>query len=137
MARPEGLEEALQERSGHLATVRPDGRPHVVVVTFATAHDEVVTAIDRKPKTTDRLQRLVNIEAKPSVSFLIDHYQEDWEGLWWVRIDGRATVHTSGRMWEDGIDALAAKYPQYRKQRPSGPLIAISRESVTFWASTP
>ncbi|MGD2043319.1 MAG: TIGR03668 family PPOX class F420-dependent oxidoreductase [Acidimicrobiia bacterium] len=137
MARPEGLERALQERSGHLATVRPDGRPHVVVVTFAVTHDQIVTAIDRKPKTTERLQRLVNIEANPSVSFLVDHYEEDWDGLWWVRIDGRASIHASGRVWRDAIDALTARYGQYRKQRPAGPVIAIAQESVTSWASTP
>lgn len=137
MAHPEGLEEASRERSGHLATVRPDGRPHIVVVTFATTQDQVVTAVDRKPKTTDRLQRLANIEANPRVSLLIDHYEEDWGRLWWVRIDGEASIHHSGRLWEDAIEALADKYRQYRQQRPAGPVIAISQESVTSWASTP
>lgn len=106
-------------------------------MTFASAHGQVVTAVDHKPKSTNRLQRLVNIETNPGVSFLIDHYQEDWNGLWWVRIDGRASIHASGEMWEDAIEALAAKYAQYRARRPEGPVIAIAHESVTFWASTP
>lgn len=106
-------------------------------MTFATANDNVVTAVDQKPKTTHRLQRLVNIEANPNVSFIVDHYQDDWDGLWWARIDGRASIHVSGTMWDDAIDALAVKYPQYREQRPTGPVIAIAMDSVTFWASTP
>lgn len=137
MTRPERLEQAFREPSGHLATVRPDGRPHVVVVTFATVVDHVVTAVDHKPKTTKRLQRMINIEANPNVSFLVDHYQEDWDGLWWVRIDGRASIHASGMLWDDALDALAAKYDQYRDQRPAGPVIAIAQETFTFWPSTP
>lgn len=127
---------ALRTRTGHLATVRPDGRPHVVVVTYAVTNDSIVTAIDRKPKTTRRLQRLVNIEANPAVSFLVDHYEEDWDRLWWLRIDGEATIHHSGGMWEDALAALIEKYPQYRDETPEGPVIAISQETITSWAGT-
>ncbi len=137
VARPEGLERALQERSGHLATARPDGRPHVVVITFALSRDEVVTAIDQKPKETQRLQRLINIEANPAVSLLIDHYEEDWDRLWWTRIDGRATIHQSGHKRDGAVAALIEKYPQYRQEPPTGPVISIAMESVTSWASTP
>jgi PPOX class probable F420-dependent enzyme len=135
--RTEDLEEALRARSGHLATVRPDGRPHIVVVTFALAHDEVVTAIDQKPKETQRLQRLLNIEANPAVSFLVDHYDEDWDRLWWLRIDGLAHIHRSGSTRDRALAALSEKYPQYRDEPPTGPVIAIAMESVTVWASTP
>jgi PPOX class probable F420-dependent enzyme len=109
----------------------------VVVVTFALSNDEVVTAIDQKPKDTQRLQRLVNIEANPAVSLLVDHYEEDWERLWWLRIDGRATIHHSGHTRDGALESLIEKYPQYRDQPPTGPVIAIAMESVTFWASTP
>lgn len=122
--------------TGHLATVRPDGRPHVVVVTYAVAGDSIVTAVDRKPKTTTRLQRLVNIEAHADVSFLIDHYETDWDRLWWVRIDGEAKVHHSGAAWEQAIAALAEKYAQYRDEPPQGPVITIAQRSITSWSGT-
>jgi PPOX class probable F420-dependent enzyme len=109
----------------------------VVVVTFAMVDEEVVTAIDQKPKTTDRLQRLVNIEANPSVTFLVDHYENDWTRLWWVRIDGLAAVHHSGRSRDEAIAALVAKYDRYRETPPDGPVIAITPERVISWEHTP
>jgi len=133
--RTEALERLATARSGHLATVRPDGRPHVVVVTFAVVGDTVVTAIDHKPKTTERLQRLVNIEANPAASFLVDHYDDDWDRLWWVRVDGTATIHQKDERWVTATDALAARYPPYRDRPPEGPVIAISPEHVIGWAS--
>jgi len=76
-----------------LATVRPDGRPHLVPIVFAVAGDVIVTAVDEvKPKRTRALARLANIAAEPRVSVLADHYDEDWTRLWWVRADGTATV---------------------------------------------
>jgi PPOX class probable F420-dependent enzyme len=124
-------------RSGHLGTVRPDGRPHVVVVTFAVADGNIVTAIDHKPKRTERLQRLVNIEANPWVTFLVDHYENDWNRLWWARADGPASIHTSGDVRDVAIEALAAKYDQYRDRPPEGPVIVIEPDRVISWSSTP
>ena len=66
-----------------------DGRPSLVVVTFAAVGDVVVTAVDRKPKSTTRLHRLQLITANPQVSLLADHYDDgDWTALWWARGDG-------------------------------------------------
>ena len=45
-----------------LATVAPDGGPHLVPVVFALRDGVVYTAVDAKPKTTQRLRRLTNIE---------------------------------------------------------------------------
>jgi PPOX class probable F420-dependent enzyme len=124
------------ERTGHLGTVRPDGGPHLVVVTFAVSNGNIVTAIDHKPKRTERLQRLLNIEANPAVTFLVDHYEDDWTRLWWVRVDGTASIHHSGDTWDDAIDALVARYDQYRLQPPEGPVISIRPEQVTSWSSS-
>src|ERR1700719_3202215 len=97
-----------------LATVGPDGAPHLVPVVFAV-HDEVVyTAVDAKRKTTHRLRRLANIEGNPKVSLLVDHYDEDWTQLWWVRADGVAAIHHDGDTVRVGRDLLRAKYAQYQ-----------------------
>jgi PPOX class probable F420-dependent enzyme len=108
----------------------------VVVTTFAVVGGNVVTAVDHKPKRTERLQRLVNIEANPSASLLVDYYEEDWAGLWWVRVDGPASIHRDGEQWVRAVDSLVAKYPQYQEWRPQGPVIAISLDRVTWWEST-
>src|SRR4029453_4312281 len=72
-------------RVARLATVRPDGRPHVVPITFPLVGDAGGSAVDQKPKTTLALARLANLAVHPVASVLVDHYDDDWARLWWVR----------------------------------------------------
>jgi PPOX class probable F420-dependent enzyme len=116
-----------------LATVDRQGRPHVVTICFVVDGDTLYTAVDEKPKRTRRLKRLENIEANPHVEVLIDHYEEDWSKLWWVRLRGTARIVEDPR----AVDLLAAKYPQYRDRPPRGPVIAIRIEERSEWTSTP
>ena len=60
----------------------------------------------RKPKRTTDLQRVRNIVANPAVSVLVDHYEDDWTKLWWVRVDGMATVHDTGHGPADRLAGL-------------------------------
>ncbi len=127
-------ERAAQARVGRLATVGGDGRPHVVPVTFALAGDHLLTAVDRKPKSTTRLRRLRNISENPQVSVLVDHYEDDWTKLWWVRLDGTAVIATDEAALQAAVGALAEKYAQYRDDPPDGPVIDVAIESWTGWA---
>jgi PPOX class probable F420-dependent enzyme len=122
-------------RVGRLATVRPDGRPHVVVCCFALAGDRLWTAIDAKPKASANLQRLANLRANPSASLLVDHYEEDWDALWWVRVDGPAAIVSEGAEHERAVAALVAKYSQYAGAPPTGPVIAIAAQRWRGWAA--
>ena len=80
-------------RFARLATVRPDGSPHIVPVVFAVDGDVVWTAVDdAKPKRSPRLQRLANLRAEPRCALLVDHEDDDWTRLWWVRADGVAEI---------------------------------------------
>jgi PPOX class probable F420-dependent enzyme len=126
---PAIAERLAAARVGRLATVTAQGRPHVVPVTFALLGETIVTAVDAKPKSTRALRRLENVRATGRASLLVDHYEEDWARLWWVRVDGPAEVIDS----EAAIDALAAKYEQYRRARPAGPVIAIEPERWRSW----
>lgn len=137
MDRTEALRRLGASQVGRLATVRPDGSPHVVPITFALVDKAVVTMVDHKPKTTTDLQRLTNIEANGRATLLVDHYKDEWSELWWVRIEGAANVHRGGLTWRMGGDALEEKYWQYREKRPVGPAITISIDKLTYWASTP
>lgn len=114
-----------------LATVGSDGAPHVVPVVFAVSQGVVFTAVDAKRKTTHRLRRLANIAANPRVSLLVDHYDEDWTQLWWVRADGTAQVHETGEQMAKGYGLLRAKYPQYDRIALDGPVVTIT---VTRWS---
>ena len=119
-----------------LATVGRDGRPHIVPITFALDDDTIYFAVDFKPKTTADLQRLRNIEANPSVSVLVDHYEDDWTKLWWVRVDGGARIVIDGAVFEKGIALLTQRYAPYRSVRPVGPVVAIAVERMTGWSAS-
>jgi PPOX class probable F420-dependent enzyme len=116
-------------RVGRLATVTSGGRPHVVPVCFALHEGRIYTAVDAKPKSTHALKRLENVRATGRASLLVDHYEEDWSRLWWVRVDGAAEILDPGA----GLAALAAKYEQYRVAPPAGPVIAIAPERWRSW----
>jgi PPOX class probable F420-dependent enzyme len=123
-----------EARVAHLATVGAGGRPHVVPITFALDGDAIYFAVDAKPKRTTDLQRLRNIAANPAVALLVDHYDEDWNRLWWVRVDGHARVLGSGQT-DRAVDLLVERYEQYRRARPSGPVVEISIDRMSGWSA--
>lgn len=103
---------------------------------FALDGDTLYFAVDAKPKTTTTLQRLKNIAANPSVAVLADHYEDDWNRLWWVRVDGTARVVTDSEQVRRAIDLLANRYAQYRENRPDGPVVAIHIDRLTGWSGS-
>lgn len=121
-------------RVARLATAGRDGQPHVVPVTFALDGDLIYTAVDHKPKTTFNLRRLRNIAENPRVAILADHYSDDWDALWWVRVDGRASVLENNDAVQRQLEILAERYEQYRQTRPTGPVITIEAERWAGWA---
>jgi PPOX class probable F420-dependent enzyme len=121
-------------RSARLATTRPDGRPHVVPIVFAVDGDRIVTVVDDKPKRSADLQRLRNVEAQPEVSVLVDHYEEDWQRLWWARAEGTARVVRGGPEWKAAVRLLQDKYAQYREPRTLGPALVIEVSRWTSWS---
>ncbi len=123
-------------RVARLATVGDDGRPHIVPIVFALDGDTLYFAVDAKPKTTTHLKRLKNIAANPAVSILADHYEDDWNKLWWVRADGMASVVTDTAEAQRATELLANRYAQYRRDRPAGPVVAMRIDRVTGWSFT-
>jgi PPOX class probable F420-dependent enzyme len=120
-----------------LGTADGKGRPHVVVVTFAVDGDTIYTAVDQKPKSGNTLKRLRNVGENPMVTMLADHYSDDWETLWWVRADGRATILADHRQMAAPLTLLANRYWQYRQAPPTGPVLAVTVERWTGWTGMP
>jgi PPOX class probable F420-dependent enzyme len=121
-----------------LATVRPDGTPHLVPICFAVEGDTVYSAVDHKPKTSRSLQRLANIAAQPAVSLLADEYSEDWSALWWVRADGVARVVEAGEPENDHASRLLrARYAQYIGAPAFGAVIVVQVVRWTGWSAAP
>lgn len=120
-----------------LATVRPDGSPRLVPITFALLGGLLCFAVDEvKPKRNARLARLGDIARDPRVTLLVDHYDADWTTLWWVRIDGTAAAHVDGTTRERALDELAGKYPPYAAARPAGPVVIVTPGRWTGWAAS-
>lgn len=119
-----------------LATVSSDGRPHIVPICFAVDDQTLYFAVDAKPKKSTDLKRLRNIAANPTVAVLVDHYEEDWDKLWWVRLDGSARIVTDRDEIERVLDLLAERYQQYRTSRPRGPVVAVSIDRQSGWSAS-
>jgi PPOX class probable F420-dependent enzyme len=122
-------------RVARLATIGADQMPHVVPITFAVDGDRIVTAVDAKPKRPGRLRRIENIAANPLVSLLVDHYDEDWRRLWWVRADGRARVADGGPEASRAFELLRDRYPQYGSVELIGPAIVVSVQRWVGWSA--
>jgi PPOX class probable F420-dependent enzyme len=118
--------------------MRADGRPHVVPIVFAVASDTVYSIADPKPKDGPELLRFRNIAATPTVSLLVDEYDEDWQRLWWVRVDGPARMVEDGPQRELTIQLLRAKYAQYATwSEPFGSAMLMTVERVSSWSLAP
>jgi PPOX class probable F420-dependent enzyme len=115
-----------------LATVGADGRPHVVPIVFAVDGDTIWSAVDAKPKRTRALRRLDNVRSNPRVAVLADHYEEDWDALWWARADGVARV-VSAEAAARALELLAERYEQYRSATPEGPVLEVAVERWSGW----
>ncbi|MEV8047429.1 TIGR03668 family PPOX class F420-dependent oxidoreductase [Streptomyces griseoluteus] len=139
MAEDEARRRFTTARVARLATVDAGLRPHLVPVVFAAHGEEIVTAVDWKPKRSQRLKRLDNIAAHPAVCLLVDAYDEDWERLWWVRADGDARVLAPGDQGEypAAVALLREKYAPYRQRPPTGPALVIAVRRWHGWRAVP
>ncbi|GAB3850182.1 TIGR03668 family PPOX class F420-dependent oxidoreductase [Dactylosporangium cerinum] len=116
-----------------LATATPDGRPHLVPIVFILQDGTIYHGVDAKPKRRTALRRLANLDANPHASVLVDHYDDDWDALWWVRADGTARdVDPAGPEGRAAVRLLTARYPRYRLL---GRLIAIDVTGWSWWAA--
>jgi PPOX class probable F420-dependent enzyme len=122
-------------RVAKLATIDPDGRPHVVPIVFALAGDTIYSAVDAKPKRSRTLRRIENARARPDVTVLVDHYEDDWTKLWWIRLRGRARVLDGGAEADRALELLREQYPQYRDEPPGPPVLAIDVTEVREWSA--
>ena len=135
-------EQARQRFAGapvaRLATVDRQHNPHLVPVCFAldTTNDTIYSAVDAKPKSTPDLKRLRNIAGNHHVTLLVDHYDDNWAKVWWVRADGTAIVHDTGtEVHTRGRGRLAAKYTQYAEAPDLlGRMVVVQVHKWTSWA---
>lgn len=127
--------ELLDEcRVGRLATISPGGRPRLVPVCYALVGDRIAIAIDEKPKESTDLARLRDLRRDPRATLLVDRWSEDWNELWWVRVDATGTILDEGAGWPEALIGLRGRYPQYSgMDLESRPMIALTPVRVVDW----
>ncbi|HTW08786.1 MAG TPA: TIGR03668 family PPOX class F420-dependent oxidoreductase [Acidimicrobiales bacterium] len=137
MKPPEARERFLTARVARLATADQVGRPHLVPIVFAVDGDTIYSAVDHKPKSTPALKRLANVAVNPAAALLVDHYDDNWDNLWWARADGKAAVLPRGSDEErPAIALLQARYATYLEHPPQGPILAVHVERWSGWESS-
>jgi PPOX class probable F420-dependent enzyme len=137
----ESVQARLREtRVARLATLDAEGRPHVVPICFAYDSQVFYSALDLKPKRVPpgQVARVRHIQTEPNVVLLVDHYEEDWEQLWYVMVRGTATLLSPSDAKEEVSKAhrmLKAKYAQYRVSLlpEDAPIIRIIPTRATCW----
>jgi PPOX class probable F420-dependent enzyme len=118
-----------------LVTLGRGGKPEPVPIVFAFVTGALWSPLDGKPKRGGELARVRNLEADARVAVLLDHYEDDWSKLWWLRVEGGATVVAAGEH-PDAVAALRAKYPQYEHVAlfaGEPRLIRVTAERITSW----
>jgi PPOX class probable F420-dependent enzyme len=122
----------------HLATAGRDAAPHVVPVCFALAGSSLYITIDQKPKreAVRPLKRVRNILENPAVCVVADRYDDDWNRLGWVMLQGRAEMLAGGTEHERAQGLLRDRYHQLGGMRIEHlPVIAVRIEHVTSWGN--
>jgi PPOX class probable F420-dependent enzyme len=123
---------------GRLATADARGAPHVIPVCYVFDGQFIYSVLDQKPKRAElpRLKRVRNIQANPQVALVVDHYEADWQRLWYVLLTGRAELLVAGDERVEAIRLLRQKYPQYRDMPiDPNPVIKIAPDQVVSWGA--
>jgi len=138
-------------RRAILATVAPDGRPRLVPVCFVLAPDDdargrpiLYTPLDEKPKRVGdphQLARVRDLLMRPDVTLLVDRWDEDWQHLEWVRLDGIAALvepdASEHHEHAAAVAGLRSKYPQYARHHLEGrPLIRVVVVRARVWRAS-
>jgi PPOX class probable F420-dependent enzyme len=122
-------------RVARLGLLDDRDRPRVLPITFALAEDAVWTAIDRKPKRSPEPARLRYLGRRPEGAVTVDRYEDEWQRLAWVQLLCTAEI-LDARDALAGVGALTAKYEQYRRAPPPGPVIRLVPARALWWRAS-
>jgi PPOX class probable F420-dependent enzyme len=86
------------------------------------------------------LARVRDIRRRPRVSVLVDHWDEDWGRLAWLRLDGSASVveptDPPAAEHADAIRLFRRRYPQYASMALAQcAMLRVEIERATRWSA--
>ena len=120
-------------RVAYLTTVDAARAPHVVPVCFVLSGSTAYVVSSNERNRTDgrHAKRVRNLAGNPAASLVADHYEEDWDRVGWVRIDGPADVFDAGEEHAEAVRLLRERYPQFNDMELDGvPMVALRIERV-------
>ena len=113
-----------------------------IPVVFVIDNDCYFIPIHQKTKRSkpEKLKRVKNIQQNPNVALLIDEYNEDWTRLYFIIIQGKASI-IGGKELEQQNELLllkahrllSRKYFQYQKIGIGEYVIMIIPQKVITW----
>ncbi len=133
------------ERRAVLATINDRGTARLVPIAYAPVLNDdglrIYSALDEKPKSVADprdLARVRDIRERPRVTLLVEHWDESWPALAWLRLDGTAKLieptDTPAGGHSEAVRLLRERYPQYAPQALElRPVIRIDIDHVTSW----
>jgi PPOX class probable F420-dependent enzyme len=126
----------VEARVARLGLVDDEGHPRVLPVTFVLHDMRLWTAVDRKPKRDPEREpaRVGFLRRNPRAALTVDRYDDDWSRLAWVQVLGDVTV-LAVEQEAEAVAALTAKYPQYAREPPPGPLLRLQARRVLCWSA--
>jgi nitroimidazol reductase NimA-like FMN-containing flavoprotein (pyridoxamine 5'-phosphate oxidase superfamily) len=119
------------QRVGYLATVLPDGGPHVVPISTVLDLDRLIFASNADT------QKIRNLREFPRVAVAYDTYDEDWSLLRQVVVRGRAMILDRGFEFDRDRQLLYDAFPQYERESPiledESVVVEIAVDRVFTW----
>jgi len=114
----------------------------LIPVVFVFDNNCYFIPIDEKHKrsTPEKLRRTKNIRHNSNVGLLIDEYCEDWTKLYFIMIQGEASIIGGKKLEQNELvllekthKLLYKKYLQYEKIGVGGYVIIIDPKKVISW----
>jgi nitroimidazol reductase NimA-like FMN-containing flavoprotein (pyridoxamine 5'-phosphate oxidase superfamily) len=102
----------LRSQVMRFASINKDGFPHVVPVCPLFYENKIYFVTDLGTV------KLANMERKPKVALVFDHYEPSWRGLKGIMIQGKPKIIRRGEDFQELRDRFYRKYPPYRKNSP-------------------
>jgi PPOX class probable F420-dependent enzyme len=129
-------------RVARLATVDSECKPHLIPVVFVFDNYSYFIPIDEKTKRSrpEKLKRARNIQQNSNVTLLIDDYNENWRKLYFIMIQGKASIIGGKKLEQNELlllekahKLLSDKYLQYQKIGIGEYVIMIIPQNVITW----
>ena len=129
-------------RVARLATVDSECKPHLIPVVFVFDNYSYFIPIDEKTKRSrpEKIKRAKNIQQNSNVTLLIDDYNENWRKLYFIMIQGKASIIGGKKLEQNELlllekahKLLSDKYLQYQKIGIGEYVIMIIPQKVITW----